>query len=189
LRFSGWLAQGGEQGDAADVMVDGELVLRVRTSGWTQIGAAPEPTRAVKSFDFHLPDRFGDGCVHRVAMLTANGETLAGGPLAFVAFAGGLAGALAKVAASMSERQLGEMFDRVEPMSLPLSRYQEWRDGLPAETLPSIAMPCAVIMVGRGNMDDTLASLDADPRRLGGGSAAARRQRGRLRSAAAAHVP
>jgi GT2 family glycosyltransferase len=164
LRFSGWLGgpQGGEQGDAADVMVDGELVLRVRTSGWTQIGAAPEPTRAVKSFDFHLPDRFGDGCVHRVAMLTANGETLAGSPIAFVAFAGGLGNALAKAGgpASMSERQLAELFDRVEPMSLPLSRYQEWRHGLPAEIEPRIAMPCAVIMVGRGNMDDTMASLD-----------------------------
>ncbi len=159
LRFAGWLADGGEKANSADVLADGELVLRVRTSGWTQIGAPSERCRAVRSFDFHLPERLADGLVHRVSMIAASGETLAGGPLAIVAFSGGLENALSKVAASASERLQGELFDRVNPMSLPFSRYPEWRDGLPTQTSPVCAVQCAVVMTGPGNIDDTLQSL------------------------------
>ncbi len=160
LRFSGWLVEADERAGEADVVVDGELILRVRTSGWTQIGTVPAQTHAVRSFDFHLPDRFGDGRVHRIAMVTAKGETLAGGPLAFVAFDGGLQSALAKIAAATSVRQQGELFDLVEPMSVPFSRYAQWHDGVPSDTLPAPQLHCAVIMVGTGHMEDTLHSLE-----------------------------
>jgi len=121
LRFSGWLADGDKATDWADVMVDGELIMRARATGWTQVGSAPP--RAVRSFDIHLPERFADGRVHRLTMITAKGETLAGGPLAFVAFAGGLESALAGIAASASARQQGELLDLVQPMGVPFSRY------------------------------------------------------------------
>jgi GT2 family glycosyltransferase len=159
LRFSGWLADGGEKANSADVLVDGELILRVRMSGWTQTGGTPEQCRAVRSFDFHLPERLADGRVHRVGMVVASGETLAGGPVAMVAFAGGLESALSKVAASDSERLQGELFDRINPMSLPFSRYAEWRDGLPAPASPAHAVQCAVAMIGPGSIEDTLQSL------------------------------
>ena len=159
LRFSGWLGGGAADAISADVLVNGELMLRVRPSGWTQIGATPEQSRAVHALDFHLPDRLADGRVHRVSLVTASGETLAGSPLPIVAFPGGLARALSSTDASLTERMQGELFDRINPMSLPFSSYRRWRDSLPAETRAPTGTPCAVVLVGPGNVEPTLQSL------------------------------
>src|SRR5262249_35118882 len=85
---------------------------------------------------------------------------LAGGPLSFVAFADGLESILAKIGATTSERLQGELLDRIQPMSVPFARYAEWHDNLPATATPVIRTHCAVVMVGRGNMEDTLRSLE-----------------------------
>jgi O-antigen biosynthesis protein len=160
LRFTGWVAEGGDPSGACDVTVDGELIQRVRTSGWTQIGTPPAEPRAVRTFDVHLPARLADGVMHRLAMTTAKGEMLAGGPLSFVAFSEGLEPALSKIGATASERLQGELFDRIQPMAIPFARYPEWRDNLPAAATATTQTHCAVVMVGPGDMEDTLRSLE-----------------------------
>jgi O-antigen biosynthesis protein len=160
LHFTGWIAGGGGLADACDVMVDGELVRRVRTSGWSQIGTPPAEPRAVRTFDVHLPVRLADGVMHRLTMTTAKGETLAGGPLSFVAFSEGLESALSKVGATASERLQGELFDRIQPMAVPFAHYPEWRADLPVTATATTQTQCAVVMVGPGNIEDTLRSLE-----------------------------
>lgn len=157
LRFSGWMAEA-DSGTAADVLVDGELVMDVRASGWTHLGNG-EDARAVRAFDFHLPERFGDGRLHRLAAVTATGEHLRGSPVTFAAFADGLERAVAALGQLESEKLRGELFDRLMPMSVPFTDYQRWCARWLAPAPAPVAMQGAVMMVGAGSMDDTLDSL------------------------------
>lgn len=158
LRFSGWVAENAD-GLAMDVMVDGELVAQVEASGWTHIGADPEIACAVRAFGFHLPEKFADGRARQLAVVKRNGENLSGSPLTFVAFAGGLANTVAAAGALESERLRAEQFDRLVPVSLPLSQYQAWRDRFPVRRLEPGMMRIAVAIAGAGNSDVTLESL------------------------------
>jgi O-antigen biosynthesis protein len=158
LRFSGWVAENTDE-PAIDVVVDGVLVTQVEASGWTHIGADPEIACAVRAFGFHLPEKFADGRARRVAVVKRNGDNLLGSPLTFVAFAGGLANMLAAPSALESERLRAEQFDRLVPMSLPLSEYRVWCERFPLRRLGPGTMRAAVAMVGAGNIDVTLASL------------------------------
>src|SRR3974390_3469127 len=58
LSFTGWIF--GHE-DTATILVDGVLVMRVRPAIWSHIGKAEEDARAVRAFDFHLPEKFADG--------------------------------------------------------------------------------------------------------------------------------
>ena len=51
------------------------------------------------------------------------------------------------------------MLDRLLPMSVPFSKYRDWRDALPVESSQTAALCGAVILVGPGAVDATLASL------------------------------
>lgn len=159
LRFTGWMAQSDEDA-SADVLVDGALIMRVRPSGWTHVGATVEEARAVRAVDLNLPERFADGRLHWLTVTDARGENFAGSPIGFVAFADGLERTIARLGDLDAERVRGEVFDRLLPMSLPFSYYQSWRERFPVPLPELVAMRGAVIMVGRGEMDDTLASLD-----------------------------
>jgi O-antigen biosynthesis protein len=158
LRFSGWI---GEVEDAAiaNVLVDGTLVTQVRSSVWGHIGTA-EDVRPVRAFDFHLPQRFADGVVHRVAVLTERGEHLRASPLPFLVFADGLWEMMVGHGNLMQEHLRAELFDRLMPMSVPFSRYQDWRKRFSIAPGPSIPLRAAVVMVGPGPFDDTLESLN-----------------------------
>lgn len=158
LRFSGWLAGDADE-PAMDVVVDGEVVTQVEASGWSHEGADLETARAVRAFGFHLPEKFADGRARQLAVVKRNGDNLPGCPVAFVAFAGGLVNTLAERGALESERLRAEQFDRLVPMSVPLSQYHVWRERFPAPRVGPVAMRAAVVMVSAGNMDDTLGSL------------------------------
>ena len=64
VRFSGWISDGPDS--LIDIEVDGEGIDRVRASGWCHVGDG-DNARAVRSFSLHLPMRFADGAVHRLA--------------------------------------------------------------------------------------------------------------------------
>ena len=85
-----------------------------------------------------------------------------GSPLAFLAFAGGLNETLLACGASEINRTRAELFNQLAPMSLPMSDYQGWRKRLPVAPGPLASLRGAVIAVGPGAMDETLASLDAE---------------------------
>jgi GT2 family glycosyltransferase len=158
VRFSGWIAQGGEP--IVNISVDGEQVDQVRASGWSHVGAV-EDARAVRALDFHLPDRFADGSAHRLAATIASGEHLEGSPLPFIAFAGGLERDVAGLTSVDSDGLRSAMFDRLVPMSVPFAQYRSWRKQLPDSAASARPLQAAVVMVGAGEIDDTLESLHA----------------------------
>ncbi len=156
LRFSGSIA---ERHETAKVLVDGTPITRVRATTWSHVGTSAEDFRAVRAFDFHLPERFADGIVHRLTLTDDAGESVGGQPLIFLAFADGLRDAVAGRGFSEPELLRAELLDRLLPMSLPFSAYQKWRDGLPPPSDSSSALRGAVILIGDGATDDTLESL------------------------------
>src|SRR5262249_56136002 len=99
-----------------------------------------------------------DGRDRRVWVRRDRGGGVAGWPVAFVAFADGLARALARTDALESERLRAEEFDRLVPMSLPFSKYEDWRERFPPPAARAAAS-AAIVIVGGGNMEDTIESL------------------------------
>lgn len=158
LRFTGWVA---EDDGPVEISVDGEHVAEVQASGWAHIGDAAD-ARAVRAFDCHLPERFADGAAHRLHARDARGRPLADSPQPFLAFAGGLArGGEHAVADAVRDDLRSEMFDRLVPMSVPFADYRRWRSGLPPRDTPASHRVIAVIATGAGDVDATVASLDA----------------------------
>lgn len=160
LRFTGWIAQTGGEDAIAQVQVDSEAIARIRPSGWTHVGATAEEARAMRAVDIHLPERFADGRLHWMTVTDGRGENFAGSPVWFVAFSDGLAATIDRLGDLDSERVRGEVFDRLVPMSVPFSQYQTWRERFPIPVPAPVDLRGAVIMVGRGEMDDTLTSLE-----------------------------
>jgi O-antigen biosynthesis protein len=158
VRFSGWISARDESA-TANVLVDGTLVTQVRGTIWTHVGTAEEGALPVRGFDLHLPRKFADGGVHQLALVTEDGEHLAGSPLTFLAFADGFREALAGFGVVGREQARAELLDRFVPMSVPFSHYHAWRENFSIEPDPSAALRGAVIMVGPGDMDETLDSL------------------------------
>jgi GT2 family glycosyltransferase len=158
LRFSGWLPAS-DATTTSNVLVDGNLIMRARASIWSHINTSEEDARPVRAFDFHLPERFADGCVHRVAVMADKGEPLQGSPLVFVAFGDGLGEIARGDGESEHGRTRAELLDRLVPMSIPFSDYQAWRERFPVGSGRCGPLRGAVIMVGRGAMSDTLETL------------------------------
>src|SRR5205085_538098 len=102
LRFLGWIDGPSEQ--VFEAIVDGETVSQVRATHWTRVeeDGGIRAGRNVRGFDFHLPQRFADGCVHTLTLRQHDGEPL---PVAgtFVAFPDGLAQTLANLGGYNSE--------------------------------------------------------------------------------------
>ncbi len=164
LRFSGSISDEGPASPILDVAVDGEQVVEVKALGWTHIDD-DDRGRAVRAFDFHLPEQFADGCVHRVTITSEGGATLGGVPLPFVAFADGLAQTISRLGQIDAERLRGELFDLLLPMSVPMSQYEKWRERFPIEEPPPTPLKAAVILVGSGNFPHTLSSLEEQSHR------------------------
>jgi len=157
LRFSGWISEDCEA--AIDILVDDERLNQVVPSGWSHVGSA-EDAIAVRAFDFHIPDRFADASARRLSVVNSKGEHLEGSPAPFVAFAGGLDRGH-PVAAANSEDLRSAILDRLIPMSIPFAEYRRWRDMLPKPSLGPHSLKAAIVIVGAGEVDDTLASLNA----------------------------
>jgi GT2 family glycosyltransferase len=160
LRFSGSTSRSGATAPLLAVIVDGERVSEVRALGWAHIDDGGERGRAVRAFDFQLPERFADGCVHRVTIVGENGQTLGGAPLTFVAFADGLAKKITELGQIDSERLRGELFDLLLPMSIQMSHYDKWRERFPIEAAPPTTLKVAVVLIGSGDIQKTLPSLE-----------------------------
>jgi hypothetical protein len=160
LRFSGWIGADHPAAPILDVVVDGETVSQIKALGWTHVSHGAERGRAVRAFEFQLPERFADGCVHRVSIGQENGEKLLHTPMTFIAFADGLAETIGKFGDIDAERLRGELFDLLLPMSLPMSRYEDWRERFPIAPSAPVAMKGAIVLVGPGNVDMTLPTLE-----------------------------
>ena len=158
VRFSGWISDGPDS--LIDIEVDGEGIDRVRASGWCHVGDG-DNARAVRSFSLHLPMRFADGAVHRLAAVDAAGAHLQGSPLPFIAFKDNLSKTQVESFSAHGDNVRARIFDRLVPMSIPFSAYDEWRMNLPEIATVAHPLKAAVIAVGPGDMDDTLPSLNS----------------------------
>ncbi len=71
--------------------VDGETVSQVRATHWTRVEDESDMLagRNVRGFDFHLPQRFADVCVHKLTLRHPDGDFLPAVGT-FVAFPDGL---------------------------------------------------------------------------------------------------
>jgi GT2 family glycosyltransferase len=157
VRFSGWIAD--SQESLIDIQVDGEPVTRARATSWAHVGEA-DHARAVRSFTVHLPMRFADGAVHRLAAVDSTGAPLQGSPLPFVAFMDGLSKAQAEFCTGSGDNVRAQIFDRLVPMSIPFAAYDEWRQTLFRPEPIAHPLKAAVISVGPGEIEDTLTSLN-----------------------------
>ena len=153
LRFRGWVA---DDMTFVNAIVDGEIVAEASVAGWSHTGT----TRAVRAFDLHLPEHFADGRVHRVKIEAEGGQELPGSPIAFVAFADGLEQTIARLGGIESERLRGEQFDRLVPTSLPFADYERWSERFPVAAPATDIRPLAFILVGDGNVDASIESLN-----------------------------
>jgi GT2 family glycosyltransferase len=157
LRFSGWVTDGSEP--VVDIFVDGERVKQVRASGWAQIGEADD-ARAGRAFDVHLPQQFADGAARRAAVMNSNGEHLEGSPVSFVA-SFEIASPRGGNPAAPVEALLAVAVDRAASMSIPFAHYQGWRRHRAEPIADGDGLKAAVILVGTGDTDATLRSLEA----------------------------
>ena len=157
VRFSGWVRAGYD--DVIDIQVDGEQVMQVRPSGWCHVGDG-DTARAARALDVQLPSRFADGAVHRLAASDSAGSQLDGSPLPFVAFLDSLSATRQSSSIDRENLRVG-ILNRLVPMSVPFAAYDEWRANLPQSAAPDRPLKAAVVGVGPGEIDDTLASLDA----------------------------
>jgi hypothetical protein len=159
LRFSGTMAA--QQQPIANVLVDGALITRIRPSAWSHVASSHTNARAEPAFDFHLPARFADGNVHYLLLTDESGENISDASLAFVAFSNGLQELVARHGQFDREGLRAQLFDRLLPMSVPFSDYQNWRERFPALPGPPVALAGAVAMIGAGALEDTLETLNA----------------------------
>lgn len=159
LHFEGWIDN--EVAATLEAIVDGETVAQVRATAWTHIGddASGQGSRNARAFDFHVPQRFADGRVHRIGLRKDDGEQLPTSSV-FVAFADGLAGMIDALGDHGAERLRGKLYDQLIPASLPLTDYANWRDRFPLPEPPASRLQLAVVVAGTAGAQQTLSTLE-----------------------------
>ncbi|MEH6951364.1 glycosyltransferase family 2 protein [Nitrobacter sp. NHB1] len=159
LHFQGWIDS--EAAVTLEAIVDGESVAQVRAAAWTHVGGDTEgdASRNVRAFDFHAPQRFADGRVHRILLRKEDGEQIPATAV-FVAFPDGLIGMIDVIGGYAAERLRGKLYDRLIPASLPLHDYADWRDRFPLPEPQPSALRLAVVIAGSNGAQQTLSTLE-----------------------------
>ncbi|WP_319797431.1 glycosyltransferase family 2 protein [Nitrobacter sp.] len=159
LRFQGWIDS--EAAVTLEAIVDGETVAQLRAASWTHIGGEVEgeASRNVRAFDFHVPQRFCDGRVHRILLRKEDGEQIPTMAV-FVAFPDGLTGLIDLVGGYDAERLRGKLYDQLIPASLPLYDYADWRDRFPLPEPQPSSLRLAVVIAGSDGAQQTLSTLE-----------------------------
>ncbi|MEY9278875.1 hypothetical protein [Bradyrhizobium yuanmingense] len=156
LHFQGWLDS--EPAVFLEAIVDGEAVAPVHATAWTHIGENAA-RRNARAFDFHVPQRFADGRVHRVSLRREDGEQIPATAV-FVAFPDGLAGMIDALGGYGADRLRGKLYDQLIPASLPLADYVNWRGRFPLPAPQESSLPLAVVVAGAADAQQTLATLE-----------------------------
>jgi GT2 family glycosyltransferase len=160
LHFQGWID--GETAAFLEAIVDGETVAQVRATAWTYIDEAGngKAGRNVRAFDFHVPQRFADGRVHKISLRREDGEQIPATAV-FVAFPDGLAEMIDAIGGHDAERLRGKLYDQLIPASLPLADYADWRDRFPLPEPQASQLQLAVVIAGTAGAQQTLSTLEA----------------------------
>jgi len=156
LHCRGWID--GEAASVLEAIVDEETVAQVHATTWTHVGEG-STQRNARAFDFHAPQRFADGRVHRVSLRREDGEAIPATAV-FVAFPDGLAGMIDALGGYGTERLRGKLYDRLIPASLPFADYLNWRDRFPLPSPTRSGLSLGVVIAGTAGAQQTLASLE-----------------------------
>lgn len=156
LHFQGWIDS--EPALFLEAIIDGEAVAQVHAAAWTHVGEAAAHRNA-RAFDFHVPQRFADGRVHRASLRREDGEPIPTTAV-FVAFPDGLAGMIDALGGYDAERLRGKLYDQLIPASLPLADYVNWRDRFPLLVPLASGLSLAVMIAGAAGAEQTLAALE-----------------------------
>lgn len=159
LRFTGWCNADRSEIPNITVMIDGEPAATTQAALWTHLGSG-DSARAVRGFDLYLPDRFADGKVRRARFINDGGHEITREPVAFVALPDALARMLASMGQIETEQLRGALFDRLVPVSLPLSDYARWRERFPIRTEAKSTEAIAIVLVGDGSVEQSLQSVE-----------------------------
>ena len=160
LHFQGWID--GETAAFLEAIVDGETVAQVRATAWSYIdqGGNGQAGRNARAFDFHVPQRFADGRVHKISLRREDGEQIPATAV-FVAFPDGLAEMIDAIGGHDAERLRGKLYDQLIPASLPLTDYADWRDRFPLPAPQASQLQLAVVIAGTAGAQQTLSTLEA----------------------------
>ncbi len=124
-----------------------DLLAEVLPQQWTSSERARNPTE--QPFDVTLPTDLADGRVHELRIETTFGDELEGSPLFVLAFEDGLVRYLESHGGPVCEMQRARWFERLFPMSLPFSSYDEWCGRFPPNlTEPMPETPVRVVIIG-----------------------------------------
>jgi GT2 family glycosyltransferase len=159
LRFRGWIAET-EPSTLLKIVVNGEDVMELGNLPWAQADEEAYLDRPVRGIDFHLPERFADGCVKMLTVVKGNGEPLAGLPLPFVAFPDGLAATVAGFGKLESERLRAELYDHLIPSSLPFTSYRDWKERFPIAAGDPSDLRAGVVVIASDQLQLTIESLE-----------------------------
>ena len=166
LRFTGWLLADTTGSPRVRGLIDDDQVVEASADLWTGIKVgAVELT--VPAFTFHVPQRFADGSVHSIEVLTEAGERLPPGPVTFVAFDDGLERFLAGRSGLETQQLRGRLFDKLIPQSLPFDALEDWmaRFPLPARAAAGAedVTDIGVVLLGETGVEHSLESLEGQP--------------------------
>ena len=153
LHFQGWIDS--ETAAFLEAIVDGETVAQVRATAWTYIDedADGQAGRNARAFEFHVPQRFADGRVHRISLRREDGEQIPATAV-FVAFPDGLA-EMIDVIGGRRRAVRGKLYDQLIPAAPPLADYADWRDRFPAGPA-RFQLQLVVVVAGTAGAQQTL---------------------------------
>lgn len=164
LRIDGEVEVGRDRKAARNYRIQahaaGEVVAEVEAHAWASVKNSAGGQRWIGSFDLHLPVRFADGRLHHIRITTHEGEELNGSPLTIIAFKDGLRALLAGKPGAESALVRANLFDRLVPMSIPFASYPEWRERFRPEAKNADDTAVLVLLLGDGDVDATLRSLE-----------------------------
>ena len=160
VRLSGWVRddQNREPGVRA---FEGDILLsEVQLDRWAHVETEDKLLAARVGFELWLPETLADGRIHRIRVTDHNDLELVGSPVSILAFCDGLQSFLAKTEFGTADMLRLEFLEKLMPMSLPFSCFAEWQERFPLPSPSSQSRASmAVVLVGNGDSEKSLASL------------------------------
>jgi GT2 family glycosyltransferase len=163
LRLRGWLPSPAfDDLPRARAWIAGVNVATIRATNWANIDRGGKSI-AARGFDMHLPAVFANGEAYQVEVTDDVRRPLDGSPRTIVAFDAGLDGQIRNSPHAADEAPRTHLYDLLAPQSLPFWMFETWRKRF-APKSPGVSGALAVVLTGEGDVQATLASLDAQQR-------------------------
>ena len=161
LRLRGWLpSPASEDLPTARAWIAGVNVATARAMSWANIDRGGRST-AARRFDLHLPAVFATGEAYQVEITDDARRPLDGSPRTIVAFDAGLAEQTRNSTQADAEAPRANLYDLLAPQSLPFWMFETWRRRFAPKTEGGFDA-VAVVLTGEGDVQATLASLEAE---------------------------